>query len=220
MTMPIVQVALGALVAIAVALSIVYLRSPKLRVTVAEPSDRQYGPNSPARKARYLILELSNKTPPSWLSWVPRSPAMQCVGNMTFHHLDDGQNIFGRSMPVRWSQLPEPVAVSHAVAGHNPLAVTTTPRVDIYPGETQPFNVVARFDDEKECYGWSNENYFSQPVWRHPKWKLPHGRYLARVTIVSSGQKCVAVVRVINDVGQDDFRLESTTADDVKKVRD
>jgi hypothetical protein len=93
-----------------------------------------------------------------------------------------------------------------------------TTRIDVPPGEAQRLDVAARFDAEDECYGWNNESYFSDPVWRNPDWRLNSGRYLVRVTIVSTGDKCVGLFRVINDVSRHDFRIENSLPNDV--VRD
>jgi hypothetical protein len=80
--------------------------------------------------------------------------------------------------------------------------------VDVYPGEREQLAIAARFDDDGDCYGWSNESYYSEPKWRNPNRRLFPGRYLAKVTVVSSGRKCSNTFRVINDVSRLDFRLE------------
>ena len=93
----------------------------------------------------------------------------------------------------------------------------TASRVDVYPGEEQLLEVAVRFDDEPECYGWSDESYFHG--WRNQNSKLPPARYLAKVVVTSSGQKCIAVFRLIDDVGnRTDFRLLAATADDRMKI--
>ena len=61
-------------------------------------------------------------------------------------------------------------------------------RMDIYPGETQPLDVAARIAQDTERYGWSNEQYFSQPFGRNLKRKLDRGQWLVRVLVTSSGQ--------------------------------
>ena len=90
--------------------------------------------------------------------------------------------------------------------------------MDVYPGESQRLDVAAKFDNEAECYGWSNESYFSNPVWRNPDWTLPSGRYLVKGTVISSGEKCTGVYRLVNDVPQSDFRLEEAMPED--RIRD
>jgi hypothetical protein len=39
-------------------------------------------------------------------------------------------------------------------------------------------------------------------------WRLVQGRYLVRVSVTSSGQRCQGTFRLINDVARTDFRLE------------
>lgn len=78
--------------------------------------------------------------------------------------------------------------------------------------------VVARYDDDKECYGWSYESYFSKPPWRNPNWKLEAGRYLIRVEVICSVGRCISVFRLINDVPINAFRLENPQPDDYRKV--
>jgi hypothetical protein len=116
-------------------------------------------------------------------------------------------------MPIRWSATPEPAPLQFIVdktrvAFFDPSKATIESRVDVYPGESQRLDVAVKLDDEAECYGWSNLNYFSNPVWRHPDWRLSPGRYLVNVTIVSSGESANALFRLIADVPRKDFRLE------------
>jgi len=213
----VVQVILGGIVAILTTIFIERLRKPKLQFRIALPHDREYQ-GRPARQARFLGLELVNKPLPCWAKWMARNAAIQAHGIITFHHLD-GQNIFGRAMNIRWSGSAEPIAMSVEIDGNkisivDPTKFTLTPRMDIYPGEAERLDVAARFDQEDEYYGWSNENYFFRPLWRDPDWKLPSGRYLVKVTVISAGEKCTNIFRLINDVSQQDFRIESALPDD------
>jgi hypothetical protein len=91
---------------------------------------------------------------------------------------------------------------------HDPARYSLASRVDVYPGETERLDIVGKFDNDSECYGWSNESYFSNPAWRNPNRQLQSGRYLVHVIIVSSGERHTGVFRLINDVPRQDFRLE------------
>jgi hypothetical protein len=155
-----------------------------------------------------------------------RAAALQCRATISFHHLD-GQDVFGRSMEARWANSPEPAGLD-GVGGvarqgsdttdtihiriFDPMRLSLVSRIDVYPGESEVLDVVARFDNEEECYGWNNESYLRDPLWRNQKFKLNRGRYLLKVTVSSSGQSCVGYFRLINDVPQSDFRLENATA--------
>ncbi len=127
-------------------------------------------------------------------------------------------------MPVRWARSPEPIA-NQIVDTNGKLQfhivdfgrAATESRIDVYPGEEEILDVAVRFDDGADCYGWNNDSYLTN--WRNPKWKLGRERYLIKVVITSSGQKCVGVFRLINDVdSRTDFRLRAASADDWAKV--
>jgi hypothetical protein len=141
-----------------------------------------------------------------------RNAALQCRGVITFHNLD-GQRFFANGMPVRFALSPQPLPMEIAIgdlrgAVFDMSRLTSDSRSDVYPGESTPLDVVVKFDNETEAYGWSNLSYLSDPPWRHPDWKLPPGRYLIAVTVFSSGQKCEGLFRLLNEGGPKDFRLE------------
>jgi hypothetical protein len=211
MGLTILEVVLGAVASILITILVEDLRKPHLDIQISDYADKEYE-NRPAAKARFLYLRLVNKSLPSCFKWMTRETALQCHGWISFHHLD-GQNVFGRSMPIRWSGSPEPTPISLMVNDKqvliiDPARLTLESRVDVPAGEAEVFDVAARFDNEEECYGWSNESYFSDPVWRNPNWRLLEGRYLVSTTVVSAGQKVTKLFRLINDVPQRDFRLE------------
>lgn len=117
-------------------------------------------------------------------------------------------------MAGRWAGTPEPTAIP--VIGTNGVEfqiidyarLTTDSRIDIQPGEGTALDIAAKFDDEPECYGWSNEAYFVRTPWRNPSWKLDKGRYRVRAVVISGGHKYSFEARLINDVSRTDFRLE------------
>lgn len=209
----------GGLITILTAIGVENLRRPKLSLSIEDrPLDvpAQHGKG----KCRNLRIKLRNATLPLAARWMQRAAATQCRGEISFHYLNDGQDIFGHSMAVRWVSSPEPIA--SRIVGLNgvtqyyiqdfsrPFADS---RIDVYPGEEELLDVAVRFDGENDCYGWNNESYFNN--WRTPGWKLPRGRYLVKVVITSSGQKCSDVFRLASDVDSlDAFRLSPATAED------
>lgn len=218
MGLTILEIALGAIVAILITIFVENLRKPRLALKVEQPTDIDYH-NHPAQHARFLSIELFNKPLPSWARWMSRNTALQCHGEITFHHLD-GQNVFGRTMIGRWSASLEPAPIRFRIG--NQIVLITDPskltdRADLPPKESQHINIAARFDSENECYGWNNESYFSTPIWRNPAWRLNTGRYLVRVTIISAGEKCVGIFRLVNDVSQNDFRIEESLPIDIPR---
>jgi hypothetical protein len=149
-----------------------------------------------------------------------RSPALQCRGEISFHHLD-GQYLFDRLMPARWASTPEPVQTV-GIQNGTPVAVLdqhkllTPSRIDIATNEEESVDIAVRFDNDVDCYGWNNDSY--RYGWRNPAWQIPEGRYLIRVSITSGGQSWSDIFRLINDVPRTDFRLAPATSDDKEKV--
>lgn len=212
------EIIIGSLIAVVITILIENWRKPNLQLTLAPPTDIKYDEKKSAQSARFVKLELSNKPLPIIARWMMRNAAQQCHGFITFHHLD-GQKVFERSMPIRWTSAPEPVAMKINM-GQNELLITDPskftmePRVDIYPGEYERLNIAAKFDNEDQIYGWCNENYFSNPPWKNPKWKLEKDRYLVNVTILSSGIKYSKIFRLVGNVTKEDFRLENAQKTD------
>jgi hypothetical protein len=217
------DIVLGGVITILITIAVEYFRRPRLTLSVeSPPADFLRRKKCPAVDARHLRLILHNNPLPAFLHWMERNPALQCRGEITFHHMD-GQDVFGRSMTIRWASSPQPVAtqiidldgqVRFRIQDRGRATVDT---MDVFPGEEEILDVAARFDEEPECYGWNNDAYLFN--WRNPNWKLPAGRYLVRIVIRSSGQKCYGKFRLINDVGRMDFRLERTTPEDTLNLR-
>lgn len=207
----------GAIIAGLITIWIEILRKPRLELQLVDPVDMVFQ-NQPANLMRATRIKLINKPLPGWIRWMYRNPALQCHGDITFHHLD-GQNVFGRSMILRWSGAPEPNPLQIQIGDtmglvFDPVRITHLQKMDIYPNESADIDIAVRLDNEPECYGWSNESYFSDPPWRTASWRLNHGRYIVKINILSSGERISGLFRLINDVDQHDFRLEDALPTD------
>ena len=212
----------GAIIAISTTICIEYLRRPHLKLSIGPPEEDDYD-DRPAKHKRAIRLKVENLPLQKWAIWMLRNPALQCGGYITFHHID-GQNVFGRSMVIRWPDSPQPIPSTFHFDGKkgyivDPTRLTLEQRIDVFPGECANIDVACRYDNDEECYGWNNESYFSDPLWRNPSWKLSKGRYLVYISIISSGQKCTGLFRLINDVGIKDFRLENALPQDYDNLR-
>jgi hypothetical protein len=218
-----IQVILGALVALGGTILIEYLRKPHLRIELGPHSDGVYSDQHPAKDARFLRLRVVNLPLPRWARWMCRNTAIECRGFLTFYHIDDGQAVFDNSMQIRWTRTPEPVPRRMLVDGKSVSYIdpgSFPPRIskDIHADQSELVDVVARFEQDEECYGWSNESYFSEPRWRNPTWKLGPKRYLVKVEITSPSDSCVGLFRLINDVHRSSFRLEDKQRGDWSKI--
>jgi len=216
---------IGILGSIGTAFFVEYMRRPRLRLSIEKPElDNRYTLQQPAQLARFLRVYLENKPLPRWVGWMVGAPALQCRATITFHHLNDGQKVFDKTMTGRWSGSPEPVALPVVGPQGQQFQLidfsrfNIESRIDVYPGERELLDIAVRFDNDDECYGWNNEAYFCQPMWRNPAWKLDKGRYLVKVIITSSGQKCIDFFRISNDVTRTDFRLDPATPTERNRV--
>ncbi len=212
------QIVLGTLLSICFIIWMEFVRQPNLRLSIPPQVDLHYNQNYPAQRIRSLRLSISNKNLPLLLRWLMRMPAQKCHGTISFYD-SVGKNIFNRSMEIRWIRSPEPVPIQGFVGVQkltiiDPIRLTPELNWDIYPGMEELFDVVARFDTDEECFGWSNQSYFSNPIWRNPNWRIPSGKYFIKVEIFSSGRLCAGTFRLINDLSIDDCRLEKIKADD------
>ena len=211
------EVILGAVLSIIITIFIENLRKPKLSVVIRPPVDREFQ-NAPANKVRFLQIDVVNQPLPALVRWMSREAAMQVHAEVSFYHLD-GQNVFRREMIARWSGAPEPVLPTVILEDKrgviiDPQRLTINSNMDIYPGHSQAFDIAAKLDDDEECYGWNNEVYFSNPLWRNPNWKLSHDRLLVKVIIWSAGETITRIYRLINDVPRNSFRLEEKLPND------
>jgi hypothetical protein len=214
-------VILGAILSIIVTAVIEINKKPSLTMEIQNNDIARYEDNHPAKNAKFLYVVVKNRELPKAFNWLSRNAAMQCHGVINFYHLEDGTRVFVNPMPIRWTILPIPEGEKRVVGNQvleffDMTKVNHYSRLDIYPGESnkESLNIAARFDEDEDCYGWTNENFFSTPLWRTPRWKLAKGRYLVKVSILSAGEKCERLFRLINDVSIDDFRLETALESD------
>jgi hypothetical protein len=149
-----VQVLLGAALAVGFAFVVETLRRPSLTMSIEVPPLEQQLPN--VGIARHVRVIVFGKPLPKCTRWMMRGPASQCRAMITFHHLD-GQNVFGRAMPVRWSDTDQPVQIVSSIPQGQPIALVSlekalrVSRVDIYPGEKEPLDVAVRIDNDQHC---------------------------------------------------------------------
>lgn len=220
------EVILGAVLSIIITIWIEYTRKPKLTFNSTNINDIDYTrfpEKRPANTARFLSVEIKNESLSWAVRWLSRNAALQCHAEVTFYHLD-GQDVFGRKMTARWSGSVEPVPQIQISGDRNVVSISnigtgaSTTHKDIYPGESASLDIAARFDKDEVCFGWNDEAYFSNPVWRIPKWKLPSGRYTLKIELTSAGDKAVNYYRLINDTDVSSFRLAPAQPDDIKKI--
>jgi hypothetical protein len=211
----VIGVVTGGIISIVITIVVESMRRPQLRLSTLDPFDFEL--------LRSLRLTVKNEDLPRCARWMMRAPASQCHGKITFHHRDTGHDVFARQMQTRWASQPEPTPLILAMPDGIQLRIWDFARLsfgvhaDIAPAEAEVLDVAVRFKNEDDCYGWNNETY-SIADKHNPKWKLGRGQYLVRVTMVSSGLIFSEIFRLVNDVGQQDFRLEKATQEEKQRV--
>ena len=199
-----------------------FQRKPKLHFEIEEPP-YDSKPSGGIKEARFLRVLLCNNPMPGFLKWLGRNAALQCYGDIQFYHLEDGAPVFSRLMPIRWAAADEPltwqVRSDNAIAQlFDPTKYNASFQRNCFPGTKELIDVAVRFDDDEDCFGWSSENYLPDKGWRNPEWKIPKGRYLAKVTVQSSGETISAVFQLENTVARKHFRLLNATQEDILKL--
>lgn len=214
---------LGALLSLCVSMIIEQQRKPKLSIKIEDPPTDITYLKSPANKARFLRVRLINRAMPKLLRWLGRNTAVHCHGEIQFYHQNNGAPVFSKPMPIRWAGSDEPVSFQALPDGKltqlfDPSKFNAAFYRDCHAGSEEPIDVVGRFDNDTDCYGWTNENYLPNKGWRNSDWKLPSGRYLVTVTVHSSGEKVVDLFELENSVGIQHFRLINSTKEDRHKI--
>lgn len=208
----------GAIVAIIITIVVEIIRRPKIQMRIGSNESISYPHHPLAHTGHYLHIEVLNKPLPRFLRWLARDVALQCRGTLTFHTLD-GAQFFKTPMLARFARSPEPIPLEIRFADGvgvliDPLRMSLESRFDLYPGEATPIDVAVKFDSEDDAYGWTNENYFSEPMWRNSDWRLPRGCYLVAVTVTASNARCKGLFRLLNNAGPSDFRLTNAQSRD------
>ncbi|MFQ5789960.1 MAG: hypothetical protein ACE5JI_05720 [Acidobacteriota bacterium] len=195
------------LVAFGVVLALWYenLGSPRLRMSIAEPSDHDQRPGN--IRARFIHLWVENNPRRLWL--VPRQTAYACRGTITF--LDDGGDVIAEDMPIKWDSNPEPLKYELDNKGElrtlpDPRFLHVSRRIAIPPGQSETLAVAVRVHGETEVYGWTPESYFRS--WRHEDYRLPDGGISARVSIATGDRTFPDEFRIRNPENLSEFNIE------------
>lgn len=214
---------LGALLTLLVSIYIEFQRKPKLYFTIEDPPSDQTYTSAPAKHARFVRVHLRNKAIPKPLIWLSRHTAMHCHGEINFYHISDAAPVFSKPMPIRWSESDEPLSPQLLNNGQliqvfDPAKYNAAFYRNCYPGSKESIDIACRFDNDEDCYGWSNESYLPSKGWRNQDWKLPKGRYYVSITIHSSGDKVVDVFKLDNFTTIDHFRLMKVPSNERNKL--
>jgi len=118
------------------------------------------------------------------------------------------------------SPAPAPTVVqgpSGPIGFIDPERFNRESRLDIYPGDCEPLDVVVRLGNDDVCYGFTNESYL-YPNYHHPELKLDKGVFIVRVTVSVSGRPRFKYFRIHNDSHRINLRLEVASEDEQRRI--
>ncbi len=210
----------GAFGSMIIALWLENIRKPRLTFRIEEPIHQIEHPKgvAPAVKGRYLRIIVKNEMPR--IRVIPRSPAFRCKATISFYHLN-GQPVFSTNkMRGRWINTPQPYINQYVdnklvqIPDPNPFVLSRD--IDIPASREEGLDIAAKFDNENDCFGWTQESYVH--MWRHPAWKLPQDRYIVKIEVESLGYYHCTVFRLDNSGDINNFRLVNPLKEDRKIV--
>lgn len=164
---------ISSIFAVGIALYIERKRMPLLRITASDQAnvDNTYKDRGRWKFFRVLVI---NKPFPKILNWIPRQTAENCRAKVEFYDLNKNQ-LFGFN--GRWASTPELPQLEH----DHLLKLLYPDPVTIPVGDSEYLDIIVKYENDSEAYGWNNEAYIHD--WRTPHYKLDCGRYLVKVTI-------------------------------------
>lgn len=172
---------LGSIPALFFALWVEKQRLPKLEIIASEEAnaDNTYQlPNAHAgERWKFFRVLVRNKPFIKPFHWIPRQTAENCRAKIEFSKMDSESLIF--SMKGRWSSTPE---IPHVPSGAILKLLYPDP-VTIPVNEKEYLDIINKYENDKEAYGWNNEAYFND--WRTPHYKLGRGKYLVKISMAT-----------------------------------
>jgi hypothetical protein len=195
----------------------ILISRPRVVLSIAAPVDMERVGEADREEFRSLRVNVANEA--RW--WTLLAPAVACRGHITFYS-HDGHDIFGRSIVARWANSPAPVPTVFQAPGGSMIVFdlerfNRESRLDIYPGDSEPLDVVVRFGVEDICYGFANESYLHHNF-RHLELTLNKGVFIVRVTVSVSGRQHVRYFRIHNDGPRSSLRLEAVSKDEQRRI--
>jgi len=94
---------------------------------------------------------------------------------------EDGNKLF--SLKGKWDRGPEPLGPVQKGGWAKiwPALIPFSEIVDVRPDIPETFCLVVK-DSEEPCYAFNGESYFYKKL-KNPNWKLPLGKFIAKVKV-------------------------------------
>lgn len=175
---------IGSLFALLVALWIDRKRLPKLEIIASEVANADntfMPPNIHAgERWKFFRVLVRNKPIIKPFHWITRQTAENCRAKIEFYKI--GGNLLIFTMMGRWASTPELPNIPNAY-----LKLLHPDPVTIPAKEQEILDVITKYENDKEAYGWNNEAYFNN--WKTPHYKLDRGKYEIKISVSTQNGK-------------------------------
>jgi hypothetical protein len=186
------------------------LRDPKLTIYISEVIRNENLSNDHRKDIVGWFYQIAILNSMGMLGF-PRSIAHSCYGFLDFYSLGGNKLPINR-IKLRWANTEPSRIISidgdevkRAVEKRDIDAVLYT---DLRPGEPEPADIIARFNDERDSYAWDNESHIGDR--KSPSKKIEPGIYLCQIRIFYSGRVLEKILRLyVGETQQDTFLQES-----------
>jgi hypothetical protein len=213
---------LGSVISLFVSILIENQRKPKVSLEIANYS---FDPNlqeKPAKKIKVLRVKLLNKKVNRAFSfWLKREAVIHCNATIQILYFEDKTPLFTNPIHARWTNSDEPYTLqlnqNEVVQMFDPAKYSAVMSRNCYPGTEEIIDIVARYDNEEDCYIWNNDIYHKG--WRNKEVQIPKGRYYVIVTLFSSGENNLGYFILENNLSINDFRLLNVRKEEIKNLK-
>lgn len=171
---------LSAIFGVAIALLVDKQRLPKIRITANDSanSDNTYPSGHPRQGERWKFFRVAakNKRISPFLDWlIIRQTAENCRAKISIKSIDNLTNICFKG---RWSSTPE---FSYLDQHSQILKMIEPDPVTIVENHEEFLDIITKYENDNEAYGWNNEAYFNN--WRSQHHKLYPEKYEVNIII-------------------------------------
>jgi len=220
----VIEVFLGALLSLIVSILIENQRSPKLSLEIEDYSFDDNLQGKPAKIIKVLRVKLLNKKVRRAFSWwLKRETVIHCNATIQMLHFEDHFPFFHKPIHARWTKSIEPMTqelkpdTNTIVQLFDPAKYNAVMFRNCYPGTEEIIDIVARYNDEEDCYIWNNDIYYKG--WRNKDVQIPKGRYFLIVTVFSNGEETKGYFKLENTSSINNFRLLNVSNEELKNLK-
>lgn len=165
--------------------AVLYEHATRPWLEILPDTGRAQGQHQNGQPHEFYHLKVRNMPP--ILGLLPsRKPAWSCKVSIELMS-EDGICLLDEPIIGKWTSQPEPLLpvndrgnIQYVI---DPAGVIYARKIDIYSHDDQRFSVALKYENNSECYLFSNESYSYPPNWQNPGWRLGPGDHKLRITV-------------------------------------